>query len=412
MKRKLFVFLILAVYARALSLDDAIRATVESHPDIKTFALQVDSSQKDEDGIKSELLPQVNLKVLYDPKATFALPANGAFSTVDDKNFVTTLSLNQKIFDFSKTSTQKRAYAKNKESSSLLLEDAKNYLAYKTKLLYKQIVITKELFEVNKKDVELKESYYNQALSLQKQGFKTVADSSRLLVALMEARETLASTSASLEHLLYKLSLYTKQKIDSSSDFDREVIFANKEVLRVNKDDLLLVPKIQIEQKNIEKNDLLYESSYASHFGSFDFHASYSRYDTLSRYNSSVVGFEYNLPIFSGGKIDASAQRAKLQTKIAKEQKESKLLALEEDLDLLFTNLDRLEFSIKAKQSSVDAAKDAHDITLGRYKAGLSTYIELLDASNALLSSKIGLLDAYYTKSITIDEIDYLEGKK
>lgn len=411
MRKKLIIFLMLVVYARALSLDEAIKATLESHPDIKAFALQVDSSQKDEDSIKSDLLPQVNLKVLYDPKATFALPANGAFSTVDDKNFVATLSLNQKIFDFSKTSNQRRAYTKLKEASSLALEDAKNFLTYKTKLLYKQIVITKELLEVNQKDVELKQSYYNQALSLQKQGLKTAADSSRLLVALMDSREALKGTSGTLDHLLYRLSLYTNQKIDNNSSFDKEVIFNTKDAKKVDVEELLLSPKLQIEQKNIEKNDLLYESSRASHFGSFDFHASYSRYDTLSRYNSSVVGFEYNLPIFSGGKIDASTQKAKLQAKVSREQKNSKLLSLEEDLDTLFNNLDRLEFSIKAKQSSVDAALDAHDITLGRYRAGLNTYIELLDASNTLLSSQVGLLEAYYTKSITIDEIEYLEGK-
>jgi outer membrane protein TolC len=47
----------------------------------------------------------------------------------------------------------------------------------------------------------------------------------------------------------------------------------------------------------------------------------------------------------------------------------------------------------------------------GRYKEGLSTYIEVLDASSLVLDAKLGLLEAYYEKTLSIDRIDYLKGK-
>jgi outer membrane protein TolC len=45
-----------------------------------------------------------------------------------------------------------------------------------------------------------------------------------------------------------------------------------------------------------------------------------------------------------------------------------------------------------------------------RYKQGLSTYIEVLDANALYLDAKLGLLEAKYAKSSIVNRIVYLQG--
>ncbi len=412
MVQKLLVLLFLVPYSFALSLDEALEASLKNHPDIALARLQVDALQRDELASGSLLLPQVGLRVSYDPVMTYALPVDGAFKTKEEKSFVTTLSLDQKIYDFGASLDQKRAAGVAKEMSSLSLEDAKNTLTYRTKVLYKQIVITKELLNIKQKDLDLKQIYYDEALKKEQEGLRTKADTSRLYVALMDAKEALATTAGTLDHLIYKLGLFMGRDLVKDTHFDSGVIYDQEELKRSSVDELLLSTKMQLEQKNIEKSDLLYSSNRSSHFGSLDFHASYSHLDTLNSYDATVVGVGYSLPIYTGGKIDAYTQKAKIEAKMAREQKESRLLELQEALDGLFVDLHRLSFSIETKKSSIDASRDALSVMEGRYRAGLSSYVELLDASNTLLASQVGLLEAYYEKSIRVDEIKLLEAKR
>ncbi len=71
----------------------------------------------------------------------------------------------------------------------------------------------------------------------------------------------------------------------------------------------------------------------------------------------------------------------------------------------------RYEKTIKSKQAQLISANNTKDVLQGRYKEGLSTYMEILDAESLVLDAELGLLEAYYTKSVAIDHIDYLKGK-
>ena len=77
----------------------------------------------------------------------------------------------------------------------------------------------------------------------------------------------------------------------------------------------------------------------------------------------------------------------------------------------MIIDIDRFEKTIEAKKSQLKASKQTQTVLEARYKEGLATYIEILDASSLTLNAELGLLQAIYEKSSALHRIEYLQGK-
>ncbi len=412
-KRLLLISILLtnALYAQTLTMQESIDKTLTNHPDIKSFILKIKQSKKSYDAASAAYLPQVNLHAEYNPLQTYALPVNGSFHTIEEDGWNVGVNLKQKIWDFSKTSSKIEASKRDEEISQLSLQDAKALMAYKVKSLYALLVIQKESVAVRKKDLETKKAYYAQSKALVKQGLKTQADASRFLSAVYLAKDRLAAAKAGYEKAKTTLSLYMAQEIKDDVVLEDDVI---KDASHFDKNIEKMILQnnyqIQIDAQNIDKNRLLHKAARASHYGSLDAVASYNHLDTLNSYDSKLVGLTLNIPLYSGGKTTAEAQKAQIGLQLAKEKKISKILALKEELHTLFIDIKRYAVTIKAKQAQEKAANETKNILEARYKEGLSTYIEVLDAISLLLDARLGVLEAYYARRMAINRIEYLKG--
>ena len=413
MKKLAYIFfLALSLQGETLTLQQSIEKTLQNHPDVKAFALKVKQSHAGYKVAFSEYLPQVNLSAEYNPTQTYALPVNGKFHTLNDTYWSVGASLKQKIWDFSKTSFQIDASKRDEDISKLSLKDLKALLALKVKSLYALMVVQSEAIKVREADLHTKEAYYAQAQALFKQGLKTEADTSRFLSALYLAKDSLAIAQAAYNKAKNSLSLYMGEEIADGLELQKDIIKKDfnfdkniaKEVLNTNNE-------LKIYNASIEKNMLLHKSAKASHYGSLDLLASYSRVGSLNLYDTQLVGVVLSIPLYAGGRLTAQTQNAEIGLQIAKEQKASKILALKEEISNLILDIQRCNETIVAKKAQLTAAKSTQRVLDGRYKEGLSTYIEVLDASSLVLDAKLGLLEAYYEKTLNIDRIEYLKGK-
>ncbi|MDA3908360.1 MAG: TolC family protein [Sulfurimonas sp.] len=416
MKKSLLIFglLVICVSGDTLTLQDSIDKTLQNSPDIKSLKLKTTQSQHSYDISFADYLPQVNLQAEYDFTQTYVLPSGGKFNTVDDDGWYVGANLKQKIWDFKKTSSKVEASKIDEDMAELSLEDMRALMVYKIKSLYKLIVVQKEDIEVRKKDLASKKAYYEQAKALVVQGLKTKADSSRFLSAYYVAQENLAISQASFDKAKKSLSLYMGEQIKDDTTFQTDTIkkkYIFEEAAMIEEEILANNSQLKIDAQNIDKNILLYKSAKASHYGSIDAIASYRHFDTLNAYDSSLVGETLEIPLYSGGRTTAEAQKALIDIQVTKEQQASKILAIKEELSNLIIDIIRYEKTIKSKQAQLISANDTKDVLQGRYKEGLSTYMEILDAESLALDAELGLLEAYYTKSLAIDHIDYLKGK-
>lgn len=408
----LSILVVNCLYANILTMKKSIDETLLNHPDIKSLSLKIKQSQKSYNSAYSEFLPQLNFQGEYNPIQTYTLPANGTFNTIDDDGWGIGVNVKQKVWDFSKTSLKIKASKIDKDISTISLEEAKVLMAYRVKSLYLLMVVQKEAIKVREKDLEVKKAYYNQAKALVKEGLKTDADASRFLSSVYIAEDDLAIAKASYEKPKTTLSLYMNEKIESDIELEYDIIKNEYNLNELVEIDILdSNMQIKIDNKIIEKNSLLHKSAKASHYGSIDAYASYSYLDTLNSYDSKLMGISINIPIYSGGKTTAEEQKAQISTQIAQTQKASKLLALKDEINTIIIDIKRYNKTIEAKKAQLNAANEMQKVLKARYREGLTTYIEVLDAVSLVLNAELGLLQAYYSKSIAINRIFYLKGK-
>ena len=413
--KKIFLsslFLFSLLHAETLTLQEAIDTTLQNYPDVKSLQMKMKISKLSRRSATADYLPQVNVNGQYNATQTYVFPVNGTFHTQDDTGWNAGVNLKQKVWDFSKTTSKIAASKKDEEISKLSLMDFKALLAYKVKSFYKLMVVQREAINVRKKDLEAKKAYYAQAEALVKQGLKTTADASRFLSAVYSAEDNLAVAKASFDKARNSLSLYMNKNIDENVTLESDLLqksFGSES--DVEKEILTSNYALKIENKNIEKNLLLHKSAKAEHYGSIDAVASYNHFDTLNVYDATTAGVVVNIPLYSGGRVSAEAQKAEISAQISKEQKRSRELALKEEVQNLLLDIKRYNKTIAAKKAQLDSAQETKKVLDGRYKEGLSTYIEVLDATSQVLGAKLSLLEAYYLRALSIDRIQYLKGK-
>jgi outer membrane protein TolC len=401
-----------ALQADLLTLHDSIDKVLQNYPDVKSYELKIKQSESSYKSAFADYLPQLNVNAQYNATETYVFPTNGTFHTVDDSGWNAGVNLKQKLWDFSKTSSKVDAVALDKDISKLSLKEFKALLVYKVKGLYELMVVQSDAINVRKKDLEAKEAYYAQSLALVKQGLKTKADANRFLSAVYLAKDNLAVARTSYEKAKETLALYMNVPI--ADNVTLQSAFLRRDLEDKSNIDQDVFQKnygLQIDVKNIQKNLLLHKSAKASHYGSIDLVASYNHINTLNEYDAKLAGVTLNIPLYSGGRVSAEAQKAEIGAQIAKEQKRSRELALHEELNNLLLDIERYSKTIAARKAQLTSAQSTKDVLDARYKEGLATYIEVLDANALLLNAKLGLLQAYYNRAVSIDRIDYLKGK-
>ncbi len=410
--KTLFLLVPVFVWAQVLTLQQSIDKALQNHPDIKAFTLKVEQSRSSYRAAFADYLPQVSLSANYNATQTFVFPVNGQFHTIDDSGWNAGVYVKQKIWDFSQTSSKVDAAKVDKKISALSLEELKALLVYKVKSLYELMVVQNEAVKVRKQDLQTKEAYYEQALALVKQGLKTEADATRFLSAVSIAKANLAEAKGAFEKARNTLSLYIAENIPEDVTLETDVLYADKKPAENIEGEILQENyQLKISAQNIQKNLLLHKAAKASHFGSIDAIGSYTHIDTLNSYDSKIAGVVLTLPLYSGGRVSAEAQKAKIGAQIAREQKASALLNLKDEVESLLIDIQKYDKTIAARKAQLDSAEATKRVLDGRYKEGLSTYIEVLDATSLVLNAKLALLEAYYLKSMALHRLEYLKGK-
>lgn len=412
MKKTILLFLsCFTLYAKTLTLDACIEATLQNHPDVKRLSLGSLQSGSLVDIAKADYLPQLNLNAQYNPHNTFALQQNGTFNTIEDDNFIAEAKVTQKIYDFSKTTSTIEAYEKNKNIATLSLEEAKALLAFSVKNLYNKALFQTKALETRQKDIETKEELYKQAEALVREGLKTKADASSMLSALYNAKDAYATTKAELHKAVATLFLYMGEEADFSVTLEDTLPTT---LQSANTLDTIFAKNFSLLGLNeqIARDTLLYNASKAANYGSVDAVASYTYQDSLNEYDTSMVGIGINIPLYSGGRLSAQNENARIEKEKTKESYRAKKLQLEEQTLTLLADLERYKATIEAKEALINSSLATKEVVEARYKEGLSTYIEVLDAATTHLQARLGLLEARFALQGIKNNLEYLQGEK
>jgi len=136
-----------------------------------------------------------------------------------------------------------------------------------------------------------------------------------------------------------------------------------------------------------------------------------SRVDALSRYTNKTLGLRYSAPIFQGGRLGAQTEKARLEELVSAEATLSRRRAVMREYRSLLADKKAMTQSIAAQKARIASAMETQKLMEARYRQGIATYIDVLDAQATLSAARLGLLSAYYQRRTIINRLEYLDGK-
>lgn len=414
--QRLFLLILLMaqiLFAKTLTLQEAIDATLASHPDAKLALYQLNASLESLGMTKASAYPELSLNAEYYPAKTLVTQNNGSFAT---RNHFTThidVTLTYTLWDFGRT--QKRINAAHQETDSALAlsENAKALLIEKVWQAYYSLAYIERVNEANTLSLAFYQALYNQAHQMKNVGLKTEADSERLYASLLEAKDLLATSrneSHKFTHLLSVLTGISEDNIMIEDDFtkrsqDKIPSFTDTQwhqMLKHNNAELKAL------DSKIQQSQSLHESSKAEHYGTIVSVGSLGSDTSLSSYTSNQIGIKASIPLFTGGRLSHQIEKDKVAIMLAKEALHSREFILWQDLYETLLDTNRLDMTIEAKQMMARALAKTVAITEGRYKEGLSTYIEVLEAQRAYDNARISQNTAMLQKIASLAHIQRL----
>ena len=414
MQIKFFIFCVAVVLpmsamAESLTLADAYQKALQYDATIAASRAENTAEKQGIDKAKAAFLPQARLS-LYKGRASTDSETPGssgssisAHRAYDSQNY--SLSVRQSIFN--KASFAEYGQAKAGVARSDALLDKEN-VALMTRVsgAYLDALLSIENTQYSQAQKISVQSQLDQANKRLKSGVGTVTEVNEAQANLDDVVAKALEWSNSLEyakqalhnltgvypeHLLTldagKLSL----SMPLPDNIDAWVALAlekNPEILAAQQD-------VQMVTQEIEKNN-------AGHFPTLDLVASRANtqsdnnYTIGSNYQTDSIGLQLNVPIYSGGYVNASVRQAAAKLNQSKEKLVQQEILITADVRKYFNVIQNGIAKIRAFQQSVKSNEIAVIGTQKGYEVGIRSNVEVLSAQEKLFAAKRDLARERY----------------
>lgn len=317
----------------------------------------------------------------------------------------------------------------NLEAAGYDVETIKNNISLQIVQEYLQILLNKEIAEVNKsaagnskkllEKVKITTQVGTTPRSQQAEAEANLArDKQRYNVALIDIKKSLFNLALLLQLENYK-------------DFDIEGVNVNKNIAGTLIDDDQIIQnayqsqpqiksaatKIIIAQKQEEIAKTAYYPTVSLSSGLSTFYynslAAQDKNDLFKQYSnnfSQQVGLGVTVPIFNKGITKLQVEQSRIDIDIAKNSLEQQKLQLKQNVQKSIfdarTNYENYQYALEAEKSSAVAL----DFAQKSYEAGKTTIYELNTAKNNYIAAKSSLLQAQYNYLFSLKLLDYYQG--
>lgn len=263
-----------------------------------------------------------------------------------------------------------------------------------SKAFYNCLIAEKRM-EILKENIELIGQVENTTSKLFNEGFVEKVDVLRLTVQKnnLIAEQTKVQNLIDLGYYLLKfqMGMPLQEEINLTAMFDEASI----------KKDILLEQNIDYQQRTEMKlldlakdlNELDYKRYQLSYlptlvaFGQFGYASQMKRLKeifTLPYFPTGAVGLQLNVPIYGGGQRNAKLQQSKIGLQKNDYDIETFKQAMEFEVNNARTALRNNLLTLDNQKANIDLAEKVYEISKKKYKEGLGSNLEIIQAQTAL----------------------------
>jgi outer membrane protein len=407
--RVIVLLLLVLGFARAITLEQALELAKERANQIRLSELDIKKAEEEIKRARASILPQVSVSYNY----TY-LGQDLALGITPHNRQSAVLQLNQTIFNKQVFELIKLANIQ-RELQSLIKEDVQRTLESQVKDLFYGLLHRKAIIKLQEENVNYWEENYRVVSAKFSAGVVPKVELLRAQSQLEQARSQLEQAKADYLKALenFKALLKLEGNVEPEGTLElKEFNPKEEELLQALKEKN---STLRVAKKLVELAQRTVELKRAQNFPTVN---GFANYQLFTGKRSSVgdtewlkgysFGVSINYLIFDGFSRKAEISEAELDLLKQKEN----LLQLEYDLKArlrsTLLSINSLKAQIKAVQSSLEFAKEGLRLSTERYRLGVGSQLEVLEARanyNNLLANYYFLLYQYNSSLASLERL-------
>lgn len=398
-------FLLPGAGASAMGLVQAYEAALKNDPAYRAAFYSTESGKENKIIARAGLLPSLSASVSGGRNHSDIIQGSQPMRQEDYNSKSRVVQLRQTVVNFDALARYKQGVLQEQAAESSLLSETQQ-VALRVVGAYVEVLFRQDQLAVAKteRDTYVERMKVNDRMYAKGEGTRTdmLETRARLDVseaAVLEAQDQLNSSRTTLEGIvggpvgeLDRLAPQFRSRPMETQSFEewKRVALDNNHEIRTRR------LTVDINQQEVNKQR-------AGHYPRLDVTASYSKSQSESvntintDYTTRAVGFQLNIPLYSGGAVNAATRQAVAGREKARAELQSEvdraMVELRKDYDQLASAVPRIDALSKA----VDSGKLLVTATEQSIKGGVRINLDLLDAQRQLSVTERDLAQARYT---------------
>ena len=415
----------------SLSLDQALDMALQKNTTLLNAALDIDYAETQVNEIKAQGLPQISGSA--DFNHTFIIPTQiipGDFVGQPGTTIATQFGVpfnanvgigaNQLLFDGSFFLGLKAAseFVKISELSASASEiDIREGV---TKAYYMALISQQNIIQLNTSLANIKK-LQSETDQLYNAGFAEKLDVDRLTLSVsnMEININKLQNQAKLakQLLLNSIGIDVNQDLTLTSVMPEEPI-TDSALAGFNADNRIEIQLINQQQELNQLSLKRYKMGYIPNlYGNFSYgtstFASDGEFNTLGNdwFGNGRYAVSLNVPIFDGFYKKAKMDQVKIDIEKTQNTKQQALLSMNLQVSQAKTNYTNALKSIELQKGSQTLAESIYNTTTIKFKEGIGSSFEMINAESELTQAKTNYLNALYELNVARIDLNKALGK-
>jgi TolC family type I secretion outer membrane protein len=385
-----------------LNLSDCIETALKNEPNLRAARAELEADKAREKQAISGYLPKITASTGYSE----AHQDGGAVGDTINKNYSTSLSLNQTIYDFGRTGNAYDSACLNTRSAELDEDRVKQDVILKVKQAYFDFLQSQRLVLLAKKTLEQSENHLKQAKAFYRAGTKPVFDVTRAEVEVNS--QQLSLINANNRMIVSRMALNNAMGIDPERQIEIDDSLAMPQTIptleKVKAEALENRPDLRKAESDIASAAARIQAEKSNHLPVIALNGSYNwangtsemgifEGDTRNSWNASIA---LTLPIYEGGLTSGKISEAKSNMQILKAKREVLRQTILIDVCQYYADMESAQVRIQVMESSLKKATENLDIAQGRYEEGVGPYIDVTDAQVSAVQAETDYVQSLY----------------
>ena len=395
--------------AGAISLEEAYQAALKNDPTFRMREFEAESGKENRILGRAQLLPQVSASHTVNRNITDRIQPNGRGGTsLDHPRYLSRSSvvqLRQPLFNMDAVQRYRQGKVQSAQAEQAY-EAGVDEVSVRVVSAYMDALFAEDQLALARvqRDMYAEQQKVNDFLFQKGEGTKTDSLETRARLDLAEAQLVEAQDNVvAVRNTLAGVIGMDPGTLDQLGPNFRPVTldvasFEEWRKLALERNNTLAATRLGVENARLDIN-----RNRAGHLPRVDFVAAYSKSDseTLNLWGTEstnrTLGIQVNIPIYSGGAINAQTRQAaatygRAQAELDARTNET-LIELRRAHDLVMSSGRKIDALVKA----VDSSKELMKATEQSIKGGVRINLDLLTAQQTLFTSQRDLAQARYS---------------